>query len=322
MLHRLRRLVARPARGRGHRGAWFVVDADPADLFTADPDHLWRSVLARQPNEAARIALVPEDPTSQPCAPSIDSCSRSWRSRWRSACSADEPGGSPAAGTGTGARKAPTTPTRPPAAGGAPTRCWCWSDSLVNGARLFGDLGDRLDAAGFRLPRDRRRGRRARVGVEQVEDMDEVPEVVVVELGTSPDADPDGFAEVAATTSSPPSGIEGPSASWLTPVHEKATTATTRRSPSLRPPGLGGVADWASVVRDDRAGWPMDSTRHETATATWPDSSSSTAASLAPLTAGGAGTRSQRRAPTREDTDLRLVLQRGGRASPLTRSRP
>ena len=29
--------------------------------------------------------------------------------------------------------------------------------------------------------------------------MDEVPEVVVVELGTNPDADPDGFAEVAAT---------------------------------------------------------------------------------------------------------------------------
>jgi putative transcriptional regulator len=44
-------------------GAWFVVDADPADPFTDDPDRLWRSVLARQPNELARIALVPDDPT-------------------------------------------------------------------------------------------------------------------------------------------------------------------------------------------------------------------------------------------------------------------
>ena len=63
MLRRLRRLVARPAEDEVTEGAWFVVDADPADLFTADPDHLWRSVLARQPNELARIALVPEDPT-------------------------------------------------------------------------------------------------------------------------------------------------------------------------------------------------------------------------------------------------------------------
>ena len=44
-------------------GAWFVVDAEPADLFTDDPAGLWRAVLARQPNELARLALVPDDPT-------------------------------------------------------------------------------------------------------------------------------------------------------------------------------------------------------------------------------------------------------------------
>jgi putative transcriptional regulator len=44
-------------------GAWFVVDADPGDPFTDQPGRLWRSVLARQPNELARLALVPDDPT-------------------------------------------------------------------------------------------------------------------------------------------------------------------------------------------------------------------------------------------------------------------
>lgn len=45
------------------QGAWFVLDADPDDPFTTAPVNLWRSVLARQPNELARLALVPDDPT-------------------------------------------------------------------------------------------------------------------------------------------------------------------------------------------------------------------------------------------------------------------
>lgn len=43
-------------------GAWYVVDADPADPFTDAPDDLWRRVLARQDGELARVALVPDDP--------------------------------------------------------------------------------------------------------------------------------------------------------------------------------------------------------------------------------------------------------------------
>jgi len=43
-------------------GAWFVVTADPADAFTDDPAHLWRDVLARQPGDLAKVALVPDDP--------------------------------------------------------------------------------------------------------------------------------------------------------------------------------------------------------------------------------------------------------------------
>jgi putative transcriptional regulator len=45
------------------QGAWFVVDLEPDDAFTDEPTHLWRTVLARQPNELARLALVPDDPT-------------------------------------------------------------------------------------------------------------------------------------------------------------------------------------------------------------------------------------------------------------------
>ena len=44
-------------------GAWFVVDVEPGDLFTDHPGSLWRTVLARQPNELARLALVPDDPS-------------------------------------------------------------------------------------------------------------------------------------------------------------------------------------------------------------------------------------------------------------------
>ena len=37
-------------------------DGEVADVFTADPEHLWRAVLARQPGELAKVAKVPENP--------------------------------------------------------------------------------------------------------------------------------------------------------------------------------------------------------------------------------------------------------------------
>ncbi|MGH9138416.1 MAG: YqgE/AlgH family protein [Acidimicrobiales bacterium] len=43
-------------------GAWYVVDADPGDAFTHDPQRLWRRVLSRQGGELARAATVPDDP--------------------------------------------------------------------------------------------------------------------------------------------------------------------------------------------------------------------------------------------------------------------
>lgn len=37
-------------------GAWFVVDAEPDDVFTPDPGDLWRLVLRRQPGKLAWYA--------------------------------------------------------------------------------------------------------------------------------------------------------------------------------------------------------------------------------------------------------------------------
>jgi putative transcriptional regulator len=45
-------------------GAWFTLDADPGDVFTPDPDGLWRAVLRRQRGELALFATYPDDPTS------------------------------------------------------------------------------------------------------------------------------------------------------------------------------------------------------------------------------------------------------------------
>jgi putative transcriptional regulator len=41
--------------------AWFVVDAEPGDLFTSEPEHLWREVLRRQRGQAALYAFYPEN---------------------------------------------------------------------------------------------------------------------------------------------------------------------------------------------------------------------------------------------------------------------
>jgi putative transcriptional regulator len=45
-------------------GAWWVLDAAPDDLLTADPSALWPSVLRRQGGELAWFAVHPHDPSS------------------------------------------------------------------------------------------------------------------------------------------------------------------------------------------------------------------------------------------------------------------
>jgi putative transcriptional regulator len=42
-------------------GAWLVLDPDPTDLFTSQPDDLWRRVLRRQPGRLAWLADAPDD---------------------------------------------------------------------------------------------------------------------------------------------------------------------------------------------------------------------------------------------------------------------
>lgn len=42
--------------------SWFVVDAEPGDVFSADPAALWRTVLRRQPSRLSWFANFPIDP--------------------------------------------------------------------------------------------------------------------------------------------------------------------------------------------------------------------------------------------------------------------
>ncbi|MEX2280170.1 MAG: YqgE/AlgH family protein [Acidimicrobiia bacterium] len=43
-------------------GAWFVVDFEPADLVTAQPDGLWITVLKRQTSDLSIYSTYPPDP--------------------------------------------------------------------------------------------------------------------------------------------------------------------------------------------------------------------------------------------------------------------
>jgi putative transcriptional regulator len=43
--------------------SWLVVDAEPDDLFSDDPDGLWSTVLRRQGGPYALLSLMPPDPS-------------------------------------------------------------------------------------------------------------------------------------------------------------------------------------------------------------------------------------------------------------------
>ncbi|MCL2552101.1 MAG: YqgE/AlgH family protein [Actinomycetia bacterium] len=44
-------------------GAWYLVESEPGDVSTPDPERMWRSVLRRQRNELAMVATYPDDPS-------------------------------------------------------------------------------------------------------------------------------------------------------------------------------------------------------------------------------------------------------------------
>ena len=55
-----------PGQPRGteiDEGAWYVLAAQPGDVFAADPDRLWRHVLRRQDGDMAFLATYPDDPS-------------------------------------------------------------------------------------------------------------------------------------------------------------------------------------------------------------------------------------------------------------------
>lgn len=49
--------------GELEAGVWIVAAARIDDVFTADPEHLWTEVMARQPGRTAWLASAPVDPT-------------------------------------------------------------------------------------------------------------------------------------------------------------------------------------------------------------------------------------------------------------------
>jgi putative transcriptional regulator len=44
-------------------GAWYIVESEPGDVSSPDPERLWRSVLRRQRSELAMVATYPDDPS-------------------------------------------------------------------------------------------------------------------------------------------------------------------------------------------------------------------------------------------------------------------
>lgn len=44
-------------------GSWFVLDTERGDVFTGEPDRLWREVLRRQQGPLRWVAWFPADPT-------------------------------------------------------------------------------------------------------------------------------------------------------------------------------------------------------------------------------------------------------------------
>ncbi|MBT2491220.1 YqgE/AlgH family protein [Streptomyces sp. ISL-96] len=44
-------------------GAWYVVESEPGDVSSPEPESLWRAVLRRQRSRLAMIATYPDDPS-------------------------------------------------------------------------------------------------------------------------------------------------------------------------------------------------------------------------------------------------------------------
>lgn len=156
----------------------------------------------------------------------------------------------------------PASPEPPPAGDASPTvrpqllgtedEVLMLGDSLTNGAAIFGGLGQQLGAAGFEdveiIAED---SRDIAWAIEQVEDRTEVADLVVVELGTNPDADPEGFDVLVAELIDALRDRGAERIAWVTPVHGRDDRYAEKVAVLAAHPGIDSVADWASVVHEN-----------------------------------------------------------------------
>ena len=124
-------------------------------------------------------------------------------------------------------------------------------DSLTNGANLYGGLPELLDDAGFDdvtvVAVD---GRDTDWGIRQVRRRESVAPVVVVELGTNPGPQTDGYQE-AVTTMVEELRLRGAEEIvWVTPVFGRDDRYAEKDAILRSTPGID-VVDWATVVHAD-----------------------------------------------------------------------
>jgi lysophospholipase L1-like esterase len=125
-------------------------------------------------------------------------------------------------------------------------------DSLTVGARDEGGLVDRATAVGIDADILAQESQAVPWGLRIVQARPQLPRVVVVELGTNPNADDDDFAmEVEALVTALHAG-GAQLVAWVTPVHRddryEDKIEVLREAEAA---GLLVVADWEAQVRDN-----------------------------------------------------------------------
>ena len=125
-------------------------------------------------------------------------------------------------------------------------------DSLTVGATDMGALQRRLQIAGFDdVDVIAEEGRDTAWGLEEIEDLESVPSIVVVELGTNRSADPEGFAAVVVDVVDALRSRGAERIAWLTPVFVSDDRYADKIEVLEATDGIDLVADWAEVVHDD-----------------------------------------------------------------------
>jgi lysophospholipase L1-like esterase len=125
-------------------------------------------------------------------------------------------------------------------------------DSLTVGADQFGHVEQQLRQTGFEevaIVADE--GRDTLWGIEQVAEMASVPGLVVVELGTNPDADPVGFEQQVSQLVADLRAKGAERIAWLTPAHGRDDRYDDKAAILAAAVGIDVLADWATIVHDD-----------------------------------------------------------------------